>query len=70
VNFVSAVTKKSSNEDWDANYDEDSIKRARAENRRILMKFSGSVWDVIKMNDVEMLERFLLVEGTQRLVHI
>uniref|UniRef100_K3X4C8 Uncharacterized protein n=1 Tax=Globisporangium ultimum (strain ATCC 200006 / CBS 805.95 / DAOM BR144) TaxID=431595 RepID=K3X4C8_GLOUD len=46
----------------------DLKRRMRADARRALMNYSGTAWDAVKANDLEILQCFVLVEGTSRLL--
>ena len=50
--------------------DTEEEKRARAEARKVLMKYNGDIWKTVKTGDEQMLKRFFLVEGSDQLLQL
>ncbi|KAJ0398513.1 hypothetical protein P43SY_004092 [Pythium insidiosum] len=49
---------------------DDARRRQRAEARRQLIEYTGSVWDAVRANDVATLRCFFVVEGAARLLQL
>ncbi|DAZ95865.1 TPA: hypothetical protein N0F65_009067 [Lagenidium giganteum] len=50
--------------------EDDVKKRQRADARRVLIKYEGTIWDAAIANDLEMVQKYFLVEGATKLVRM
>lgn len=54
--------------DANAGEDAEAHRRQRADARRAVLAFDGSIWEAVESNALEIVENYILLEGTQSLL--